>query len=1441
MTQATTKDYWISPSALHIELNAIGDPDYIQASCVSGAQILVYVKDIIGYDAGHNYRRWPLQAAPTVFNSHAEKYVYAAIPRSDDGTKNAFIVFPSEQLDIYGKNADEQQIGSEEYYYIFLQGIITSSGDNGTENRDWQQRVSTGLLASDEAISATGTESEWYKYSSVDGIVTFLKNLTMKVGTHFRELFAKSIKILSGGSFSFEGQTPIIGIADKKTAVTSEEKLVTPKYVDDHTLSKVHPDTAQGLLTFLDGIKIGANGLWGIDKDGAAKIANLFVKENLQVGGNAKMATVSLDRAHNPNSTEADRTIIGGQGFDLYMGEDGKSHLYVDYLSARVKAFFAQLEIRKISYSGGTTLFSNAGSTIAKVVAVYDAQQSGVIAYKCYAIADDGEQRTDNWWKVGMMALCQTFNIKNAENVSNRYYWRMVVGVGQETLEDGKLYDYVLLSNVDAFRGSDNIVPSYDTQLLSDENGNVLTMAGFAIGIMGKNGMTSVSSAMAEEGITKDDGGDAIESRTFYGYEEGSGIPLPGDVIVQAGDEIRWDSQGNVIKLATSTEDNGSDTAPSITMYHGIGKPHNGGVWQWKDVVSLQSPSGWLVNAERFKFFTEDMGSNTTLSSLVESVSENGKSVTSLKDAQGKMETEIKAIGATATSAQKGVDDVVGRVTTVEASLKGLSSNVGELSKKVDENGNQIGSLETQVTTVEQTASSISLKLDRQSVRGRNLLRRSFFFLTSNIYGVGKRQVTLQEGKTYSLSVNGRIDSVLLNGGGVLRAYVFNLSWSWSVYVDIDSTNNITAEKTAFSVPSTGEYYFMAYPYHESLPSHELPQEKGRFTINWAQLEEGDVCSPWSLHESDPAIEGNLLESIETGSWTKKGEVMAQALDTGSKKLPALHYDNTMAADVDVLALYDGFTPEGGNSYTLSFYVKGSGTMKSYLYPEAICYAENDLGQSSAGEDGVIEMMLSPAWTRVRITYSTAQLSGNLFNNAGFNAESDYLYGWTVTGNASVLKSSVDGWNAVKLVKQSLALNCGLTQVVGASVEARWYTLSFKMLVENGAEVVFSGLTLEEIDDSGNTVCVDGVNMVYQKFTPIALMASSEYEEHVISFKVTKATSSASIAIRTVGNTMYIAKPMLTPASRKSGFSTRETGNVRSLLPCRLSAGGEVWIGGVKLEPGGRMTDYTEEGVSIDALLATGIDIMNKTIVVTADKFKIRNNKGEDTFSVDEDGRVTMKNIDFGGMINKQGIDVSADNYSLLFSDVSLLDGSWAAVPKIGMMYGVYTIKGNLPHAPITLHLPSAYVDGDGNFSGDVYDVDGNLDKELLKKVRSLVGNTVIIYNNSEQDITVTGMSSYFVDVWVTAASKVKAAEKVVVKPSQGGTAGNVTEGLGTTVTGGSIQPNQRYAGRKRDDMEVTLKGGKNQFVSMECVCEVSTSGWENIYWLVNYGQGLDT
>lgn len=612
MTQATTKDYWISPYALHIERNALGYPDYIQASCVSGAQILVYVKDIIGYDAGHNYRRWPLQASPTVFNSHSEKYVYAAIPRDFNSTESARIVFPSEQIDIYGKNLKEEQIGNEKYYYIFLQGILTSSGDNGTEQRKWKSDIFSGYLSSNEAFSAGMVDTVWYKYETVNELVTFLKEMTMKAGSWFRVFYAKAVKIVSGGSITFEGQGTLNGIAKEDTSIDSEDRIVTPKYLDEKSLSSVHDDIAQGIIRFMQGLKLG-NGEKGIDAKGNAVLGDVR-------GGNAVLSDVVVDRVHDAKSTPAERVSVGAQGFDLYMGDDGKSHLYIDYLTTRVKMFAASAEVRKVSYSGGTTIFSNAGSTIVKVAYIFDASGSKVIAYKCYAAADDGTTRTMNWWHVGMMALCQTFNVKEQRDgkaLANRYYWRLVVGVGQEVLSDGKLYDYVILSNVKDFFGSDG-VPCYGIRLLADGQNNVLSWGGVAVSVVSDNGMSSFASVFdGIEGGTQDDGEKDIVSRMFYGYEpaEDGGepdAPAPNDVIVQVGDQVRWKKYGNLIKLTTSTEDNATDNAPANAMYHGMGAPYvdkksgNTNPYQWKTLTSLDSPELILKNAKNFQFFTND-------------------------------------------------------------------------------------------------------------------------------------------------------------------------------------------------------------------------------------------------------------------------------------------------------------------------------------------------------------------------------------------------------------------------------------------------------------------------------------------------------------------------------------------------------------------------------------------------------------------------------------------------------------------------------------------------------------------------------------------------------------------------------------------------------------------------------------------------------------------
>lgn len=425
MTQATTKDYWISPSALHIELNALGNPDYIQASCMSGAQILVYVKDIIGFDAGHNYRRWPLQAAPTVFNTHTEKYVYAAIPRDMTLDASAWIVFPSEQIDIYGKNEKEEQIGDENYYYVFLQGIITSSGDNGTVQRDWKEggRIVYGYLSSDEAISAIPYKSEWYNYSSVDNIVTFLKDITMKAGTKFRQLFAKTLTVVSGGKITFEDQGEVNGVATMGTQFESTDKIVTPKFLDDNALSKVKQDAAQEIIRFIKGLTLGENtggNNFGISSDGIATLKEVV--------------------------SAAFRSGALGSGFKLGNYSDSEdSYLEVDHLLVRKAAEFVKLVIRELQSVGGEVVLSPASMKISKV----DFLKKGTLlpeygptplrydVYRCSFLTKRGDEEITNPFAVNDLVRCQTFNIKEGTtaNAKNKYYWRRVMLVGTDYID----------------------------------------------------------------------------------------------------------------------------------------------------------------------------------------------------------------------------------------------------------------------------------------------------------------------------------------------------------------------------------------------------------------------------------------------------------------------------------------------------------------------------------------------------------------------------------------------------------------------------------------------------------------------------------------------------------------------------------------------------------------------------------------------------------------------------------------------------------------------------------------------------------------------------------------------------------------------------------------------------------------------------------------------
>lgn len=399
-----------------------------------------------------------------------------------------------------------------------------------------------------------------------------------------------------GGALGGSG-VYVIGLND--VTPETDSNVYSARRTRSAFLAKNREDVAQKVITFMEGLKLGKDGKKGLTGEGAATLS-----------------TVVVDEVRDPKSTEQDRVIVGAQGFDLYIGKDGKSHLYVDYLTTRTKFFAASAEVRKVSYSGGTTLFSNAGSTIMKVAHVLDDAGVG-IGYKCYAAADDGTTRTANWWHVGMMALCQTFNVKagESENLANRYYWRLVVGTGQETLEDGKLYDYVILSNKRTFMGSEACVP-VTSQRVIGADGKALVFGDVMIQVTTTGEKQSLAAVFEEqEGKTTDDGNNVIANRMFFGYEPAADggepdVPQPYDVIVQAGDQIQWNRFGNLIKLTTSTEDGSDGNAPASSMYHAMGAPYKTGdtvnPYQWKTLTSLDSPLLVLKNAKNFKFFTDD-------------------------------------------------------------------------------------------------------------------------------------------------------------------------------------------------------------------------------------------------------------------------------------------------------------------------------------------------------------------------------------------------------------------------------------------------------------------------------------------------------------------------------------------------------------------------------------------------------------------------------------------------------------------------------------------------------------------------------------------------------------------------------------------------------------------------------------------------------------------
>lgn len=298
-------------------------------------------------------------------------------------------------------------------------------------------------------------------------------------------------------------------------------------------LSRLGNDTAQGVIRFLQGLEVG-DGDCGIDGKGTATLARIVAKELM-------------------SRLDVNDDLIGGKGFHYWLDTDGRSHVMTDYFTARVKAFFAELEIRKVSAGTGNMVFSNAGSRLAHVE---DYERDGFTGWKCWFETDDGTTATTNSWEIGDQAQCRTFNIKDrvSNNASNRYYWRLVIGKGEGKIldkdglpVDDKTYGYVILA--DRYTDADG----HDTTLvetLTDGEGNEILPYGATDG--GKAYFRLKQSEKMPGGWTAND------------------APETGDSIVQLGCQTAGGvaSRGNAMQIVTNGEE--GTAVPSLNMYSAV-------------------------------------------------------------------------------------------------------------------------------------------------------------------------------------------------------------------------------------------------------------------------------------------------------------------------------------------------------------------------------------------------------------------------------------------------------------------------------------------------------------------------------------------------------------------------------------------------------------------------------------------------------------------------------------------------------------------------------------------------------------------------------------------------------------------------------------------------------------------------------------------------------
>ena len=390
MPVSSVTEHWIKQDAITINLNHFGDPDYLQVSVLAGAVVMAFKQDVIGYNAAHNYRTWPLQAANTYLENTSAVNVYARLTRSEVNA-SALIIYDSVLRDIEGRAITYAENGSEilgnadtNYFYVFL-GKISGSIDNNGEQieRNWEVSFRFGNLDTSQYRNeeAGGEWMKMFRLNKVTDMIEVLKTFSSAV---FKKLFIgdKEVGNIHRSIDNLE---------------IKDDVIPTTKYTEESYLSKKKDDHTPHSLS---------------------------VGKNLSVG---KKIT-----SHDGLST--DDFLEGASGASVYQNKDGQWCIETDNVKARRKFSANEVEIQSTDHIGGQAIL-----TAARMRIDYVLEESEY--YRCYFRKADGEGNViRNEWKPSDLAYCNTFNLERQSDgsIGNHYYWREVVAVSSEANQDAE-------------------------------------------------------------------------------------------------------------------------------------------------------------------------------------------------------------------------------------------------------------------------------------------------------------------------------------------------------------------------------------------------------------------------------------------------------------------------------------------------------------------------------------------------------------------------------------------------------------------------------------------------------------------------------------------------------------------------------------------------------------------------------------------------------------------------------------------------------------------------------------------------------------------------------------------------------------------------------------------------------------------------------------------